>query len=834
MKNQRAFLMVAACGLAGAAATTHAQPYVINISGATLLENFVRAQSSTNDYIDVDGDGVAGRLGSFSLDQLAPGVIDPFAPGQYLCVQYRVVGSVNGFVELMRYGKDFISSDEGRPEMTAAAASLAYYNGVRYINAGVPDPIANTGNPGAYPVTSDPATLVALRNAFDTFSGGGIRIDIAPLDVPTSWAVEKSGTASPFATPFQAGYGTYNRVSTTASGSTLNAGMPSDLPNLENNANLFNPNVTPDANTIFDTPLAYAPIAAITSLGTGYQQMSMTQLQHLFVTGRLPSGENLVAATRDVGSGTRNAFMNCIGIDPAWGGGDNVGGRPELPSTATAEDFLGSRFVPGNKGGNSNMERVVRQHRLAVGYAGAERGVTGSGTGSWLTQGAIEILAVRNDAGSYTDDGLFYRPTIDNVLDAKFNIGGPAVLASIGDPQNQNEVGGQPGNTNPRMRNPYAAAYLNNITASIRDFVTTPGGDPNNDFMPGELAATQFVLPESLIRVHNAVIPTQMDVNPNYNAALNAYTRANNRLANSLFATFNTSTAGRVPTRSSGSGITYTDGIPNGATYLAQDGSSVVYGAVLTQRNKIAGDFNGDGLRSPADVPGMIAAWRQRNGGPAWTAPDGIYGAGSGQQAVIEILGDFNGDGNFSAADLRYWADGLHLVAGALDRKAGFSAVDAAFGGNFFATTKSTNAPYQNGDSRADLANAAGTIARGWAPVGADGVINATDLIYLIDNINRGARNGGVWADLITAADIDLSCDLTGDLRVNADDLAEFYAILGTCPADFDLDGFVDFFDFDAYAAEFESGGPRADFDGDGFADFFDFDAFVQSFEIGC
>ncbi len=58
------------------------------------------------------------------------------------------------------------------------------------------------------------------------------------------------------------------------------------------------------------------------------------------------------------------------------------------------------------------------------------------------------------------------------------------------------------------------------------------------------------------------------------------------------------------------------------------------------------------------------------------------------------------------------------------------------------------------------------------------------------------------------------------------------------CRADFDGDGFVDFFDFDAFAGCFEGGvcppGKSPDFDGDGFVDFFDLDAFVGAFEAGC
>lgn len=51
---------------------------------------------------------------------------------------------------------------------------------------------------------------------------------------------------------------------------------------------------------------------------------------------------------------------------------------------------------------------------------------------------------------------------------------------------------------------------------------------------------------------------------------------------------------------------------------------------------------------------------------------------------------------------------------------------------------------------------------------------------------------------------------------------------------DYDLDGTVDFFDYDVFVGDFESGDPRADFDGDGTVDFFDYDEFVRAFEAGC
>ena len=57
------------------------------------------------------------------------------------------------------------------------------------------------------------------------------------------------------------------------------------------------------------------------------------------------------------------------------------------------------------------------------------------------------------------------------------------------------------------------------------------------------------------------------------------------------------------------------------------------------------------------------------------------------------------------------------------------------------------------------------------------------------------------------------------------------------CPADFNRDGFLDFFDYDAFTACFEGGpcnGGTADFNADGFVDFFDYDDFVAAFEAGC
>ena len=59
-----------------------------------------------------------------------------------------------------------------------------------------------------------------------------------------------------------------------------------------------------------------------------------------------------------------------------------------------------------------------------------------------------------------------------------------------------------------------------------------------------------------------------------------------------------------------------------------------------------------------------------------------------------------------------------------------------------------------------------------------------------------------------------------------------------SCIADFNGDGFLDFFDYDDFVNCFETGvcppGRTADVNGDDFVDFFDYDDFVAAFEVGC
>jgi hypothetical protein len=882
MKHNRLFLrtLLAASGTAiGLAATANAQPYVVNTFGATLLTNLLTGQAVNNDYLDLDGDGNSTLLNG-NPDNLVQNlsVVTPsagFVPTNYFVHQYRSVGSVNGVQELVDWGCQadrattavkfagvVAGEDQFTPGMLTAAANPATSNRIVYISNGVGSGLwFNNANPGSIPFTSATnGTYVAQPwQPNGTDSGGGTQNDAAPVDVPSSWAVTTLGTQAFDRLPSTPGYGTNSGNSLNKQGSTGadESGTPNGDGNFSNRLvdlpvgfNLYNGNPSQANNkTIFDTQIAWAPIPNYANYGTGISQLTYTQCQHLYVTGRLPSGENLTVVTRDSGSGTHNGHMNSFGIDPSQGVGENIGGNNNFAQNHT----LGKDFIPGNKGSSSSLESTLRNVRLGVGYSGGERFANNS-----IWQYA-EVLGLKNDLNGRTAGG-FVRPTIDAVLDNGligetdpstgtvytqdgYRIGGKAIFATMGDPRqvpaNRGGYGFIGGETNPgtpAMCNPFAAAWVNNISRSIEAFVTLPGGSAT-DFSPGEFVASQLFPIPGTDYLQTTANGTQFVVNPNYNNNLQTFLRTNTLnpyvTQASRYQTYGFSDPtlnGRVPNRTTG--FVYSDFTPassvGGSVYLLQDGTTETYadrGANFESRNRIAGDFDGNGLRNVNDITEMVKAAHSRNGGPAWVAPNGtgpILGA-PGTKASIEILGDFNNDGNFGrratttdpvnpgfvrdTSDVRYFADGLAMNAttGKLDRKAGFTAVDTAYltvagSNNFFGTTLATPKAYAAGDARGDVSNAAGRVTKGYAPIGADprlavdaddNRIDAADVDHVSRQLLLASDRSINWAtELSQAAEADLSADMTGDLIIDCNDVTEIVTvILGTQITDLNLDG---------------------------------------------
>jgi len=336
---------------------------------------------------------------------------------------------------------------------------------------------------------------------------------------------------------------------------------------------------------------------------------------------------------------------------------------------------------------------------------------------------------------------------------------------------------------------------------------TDPNGliDPNSvhNFMPGEYMARTWTLLDAIDCRPPLNDPTSFVPNPTLNVAVQNYWLNNTTLVvNAYGSNGRAAQWNRVPTRepdpcwdpnpdpndpntclTPAAERAYNDGsAKNYYNYFTDNtgnpnGGSLIAGASLNARNGIQGDFNNDGVRDLNDVCAMLAAIND----PVAYATNAAYytpyvvnpGTHSTQANPVNpfIIGDFNGDGNFDAADVRYFADGLALdpATGQLDRAAAFIAVDECWFDltgelNFFGTVidRPGGECYNAGDSRFDVAG--GTPTPGAGPNGADGVIDATDRDYI-------AANFGDWADIDTAAEMDLSCDMNGDLVIDAGDL---------------------------------------------------------------
>lgn len=385
-----------------------------------------------------------------------------------------------------------------------------------------------------------------------------------------------------------------------------------------------------------------------------------------------------------------------------------------------------------------------------------------------------------------------------------------------------------------------------------------------NDFcksklnMPGQFLASTFFLPNSVDCAQNLTDGVSFSPNPVFSQTVQDFVRTNNGLGvggdTGAFGSKNV--AGLVPVRNAPavSAGKYTDGSTTGS-YTYWNGSAYVTGFTansrLSKRNQVTADFNEDFARDINDTDEFVKAvhgpraWQQSARGIG----NGVSAFDLGQQTldngIPEVMGDLNGDGNLDKEDLRYFADGLALVSGALDRKQGAIAMDDALavdghpypwadprqtltlgpatqpGEPTFLTPKDVNdslSPflatgknYSPGDFRGDVAggraqtcvnnrcSATGygcsvdencPVTRptaGAEPIGWDGFVDNKDIDYCC-----ASARFGQWSNLDDAVLTDLSGDMDGDLDVDHDDLVELVeVILGTHFGDVDLDGAV-------------------------------------------
>lgn len=672
--------------------------------------------------------------------------------------------------------------------------------------------------------TNDEGVFVTAGSICDDRSGTGsyypqTTVDIGVMDVPTKWFVVNEGATPEWRLdPGAEGYGLNPMTSwDLGQGNKLKSLCYQRDPNEPERC--LNTSSTPDAETVFDTAIAYVPISFIVNGGACEHVLTVTDLQYLFLTGRMSDGKNLVACTRDSGSGTRNGGMNSIGIDPSWGRGDNLG----LKSKDSATDKLGPVFQATNKGGSSRMEGAVQNCRIAIGYTGAHGS---SRSLKDARSGKYEIVKVIfDDRGGSTP----VAPTIDAILDncdpdSGWQIGGPETMATLGDPEETD-----PG-ADTYMENQLAAGYVRNILQSARDFGEF---DPNvvddADFMPGWFLANTFVLLEGTDCLPNFEgDPTVFVTNiPGGTSELQEYIRDAHIVDTVPDYDPTTSTFGE---RTELSGDTYSDGSVQ--NYINPHNATIEYEphAAINARNAKAADFAyTEFVLDPnhcdvviidaADVELMMKGLWDRERGILGAAGSSYYSDARAQStqadpAILEVIGDLNGDGNFDAADARYLADGYFVQeetargVRTLSREEVFTLIDTYWAtltgdNNYFDTTlydctgvalndpnAAADAGWVPGASAKDIAGS--TPYPGAYPNGHDGSVNDADLQYIRDNF-------GDWSDIDQAIGMDLSCDLNGDLVVDMWDLIIFRENQGACPGDSDCDGVRSYFDINYF-----------------------------------
>ena len=875
----------------------------VNISGATLFRPFFEVPASTNDYIDADNDGRSGfdPVLVVARDQLAENYTLGGALFTEWLVQYRGVGSVNGLGE-------FVTSQLCNRLRGSIPSELGMINRQQFASAGAKtagalvsqldcltfDPAFPLNDPNQGGSLSEQFGYLGANGTFADDSGTPvcpIEVHIAILDVPSAWGVAAGNPATGKwnKNPLDDGYG-YNPNLTYL-------GWDSSLESLARNCGGYtaslNANVdAPDNDTVYDTTVAWAAITYIANAGVGRPDldgdgeagdMALTDLWHLFVTGRTRSGENLNTSTRSSGSGTHNGIMNTSGVDPAWAVGDDY--DVEWANSNLANMGPNRRINAAE--GSTGTERATQSSRLAIGYTGLfgnERAAFDS------ARNRYKVLNIQFDDRGGND---YVRPSAQNVIvncDANtgFQLGGPVTFVSRGDPFEDNAA-------HPAfMEDRAAAKYLENIESSVINF-TEPNGivDPNNNFMPGQYLAQNFTLVRGVDCQPQFDNPSNF-VNNNPVPALRSYLLAGALTTVRPYDDPNFAAGGgMVPRRAAFVGnplaAEHPSLDPNGVwddgsttlqtvyRYQLSNGTfaTIAREQQLGSRNRVQGDFNYDQKRDVNDVAKMMEAYTAPMNFEMPTVWPGSAGNQVENRVIVHVIGDFDGDGNFRASDVRYFADGLALdpafpngkYGPMLNRKLGFTRVDTNWalqpGGdnNFFNTTLATPKAYAPGDSRGDVAG--NNAAPGHNPIGWDGAVDADDIDYLYANF-------GDWSNLDVAVDIDLSCDMTGPevaardtfkLVVDQKDVDELVqVILGTTYGDVNLDGVANATDCAIIEAHLGQAGGWAqgdvngdglvnnadqvlagcaapafclgDSDCDGDVDFFDIDPFVA--KLGC
>lgn len=245
----------------------------------------------------------------------------------------------------------------------------------------------------------------------------------------------------------------------------------------------------------------------------------------------------------------------------------------------------------------------------------------------------------------------------------------------------------------------------------------------------------------------------------------------------------------------------------------------------------------------------ILAVDRAASASECLTVPPDFINSCSSYQEANQALGSWTGIGgmgNGAAASEFDFANGVAQVYQSSEVTANSLIVDAVT--NTFAQSSGTGSVRVNAatsfvvrfavQSRTTATIIAGFNTRGGSgsasltAIGGGTLFATSGIAFAQLSLNPGEYQFS--ASSASSGDCSSACEQTQNSRWNT--TVSF--VPAPCPADFNGDGFLDFFDYGDYVNCFETGtcppGNTADFNGDNFVDFFDYSDFVQAFEAGC